>query len=409
MTQRRSSAYPASFVEVGEGRTDGMDAGDSTAPPSGVGTPRQVPTGFADAPVRPPVRPMLATLARDLPSGEWCYEPKWDGFRCMAFRSGPETMLLSRNQRPLARYFPEVVEALAGVGGDNSVVLDGEIVVAADSGVDFAALMLRLHPSASRVARLRSETPAAFIAFDVLAHGDRDLRSAPFGERRAVLTTMLAGSRSPVVLTPITAKRTKAELWLARFTGGGIDGVVAKDPTSPYEPGRRTTSWVKVKRQRTADCVVGGFRLVDDGRDAEVASLLLGAYDDAEQLRHVGVTSSFPVARRRQLLDDVRPFVVSLTGHPWERGFALERGPMGRLKGAAGSWDPASMAQDWVPLRPELVCEVEYDQVDATGRWRHPARFLRWRPDRDARSCGTEQLTTAPSGLGPLNDLLRAR
>ena len=339
--------------------------------------------------------PMLATLGRQLPAGDWCYEPKWDGFRCVAMRDGDEVALASRNRRPLGRYFPEVVEALHALGA-TSFVLDGELVVAVDEGLDFDALMLRLHPAASRVARLRAETPATFVAFDLLAEGGRDLRPAPLTARRAALDRLLADAPATLLVTPATADRDVAELWLARYTGAGIDGVVAKRAASPYEPGRRSPAWVKVKPRRTADCVVAGVRLTHDGRG--VASLLLGAYDDSGALRHAGVTSSFSQDERGRLLDDVRPSVTTLEGHPWEHGFALERGPMGRLQGAAGSWDPATMVHDWVPLRPELVCEVEYDQVDRNGRWRHPARFLRWRPDRGAASCSLAQLAAVAPG-----------
>ena len=361
------------------------------------------PAGLRDLPVPPPVDPMLATLVRALPAGHDLYEPKWDGFRCVAFGAGGETLLLSRNQRPLDRYFPELVEGLVGLGNQR-LVLDGEIVAAGAGGLDFAALMLRLHPSPSRVARLRTETPASFVAFDLLACGDEDLRGRPLHERRARLADVLSGAAPAITATPATEDRAAAEAWLDASTGGGIDGVVAKDPDSPYETGRRSKWWRKVKPARTADCVVGGVRLVD-GRRA-VSSLLLGLFDGNGELRHVGVAASFPANRRRELVDEVGPAVTSLAGHPWEHGFALERGPMGRLKGSAGAWDPATMAMDWVPLRPELVCEVGYDQVDATGRWRHPARFLRWRPDRDPASCTFDQLAFSPPALA---DVLRSR
>ena len=339
---------------------------------------------------------MRATLARTLPHGDPCYEPKWDGFRCVAFRAGGETFLSSRNRRPFDRYFPELVEGLLAVGGGR-FVLDGEIVATGPHGLDFTALMLRLHPTPSRVARLRAETPASFVAFDLLAAGDEDLRSAPLVERRARLVELLAGASPAVLTTPTTDDGAAAEEWMQRFTGGGIDGVVAKAASSAYEAGRRSRSWLKVKPERTADCVVGGFRLAEG--QPLVASLLLGLYDEAGELRHVGVASNFQAARRRDLLQELKPYVTELAGHPWGRGFALERGPMGRLKGAAGAWDPRTMAQDWVPVRPELVCEVAYDQVDALRRWRHPARFRRWRPDRDAHSCGFDQITFAPPEL----------
>ncbi|MDQ3896988.1 MAG: ATP-dependent DNA ligase [Actinomycetota bacterium] len=359
--------------------------------------------GLLDLPVPPPVTPMLATLTRSLPAGDFLYEPKWDGFRCVAFRAKKATLFSSRNHRPLDRYFPELVDGLLELG-EERLVLDGEVVAAGPGGLDFASLMLRLHPSPSRVERLRRETPASFVAFDLLAVGDDDLRPLPLAERRARLAELLEGGPSVMSATPATDDRVAAASWLARFTGGGIDGVVAKDPASPYEAGRRATSWLKVKPVRTADCVVGGFRWVE-GRPL-VASLLLGLYDTAGVLRHVGVAASFPAARRRELTEELGPVVTSLAGHPWEHGFALERGPMGRLKGSAGAWDPETMVQDWVPLRPELVCEVAYDQVDATGRWRHPARFCRWRPDRDPRSCTFDQIAFTPPELA---DVLEPR
>ncbi|MDP9070787.1 MAG: ATP-dependent DNA ligase [Actinomycetota bacterium] len=350
-----------------------------------------------DLPVPPPVSPMLATLARQLPVGSpYCYEPKWDGFRCVAFRAGDDTLLSSRNQRPFDRYFPELVEGLLAIGEDR-FVLDGEIVAVGPRRLDFSALMLRLHPSPSRVARLRAETPACFVAFDLLADDRHDLRPLPLVERRARLAKLLGGAPPTVTATPVTDDPAVAESWLEQFTGGGVDGVVAKDARAAYETGRRSTSWLKVKRERTVDCVVGGFRCVEG--KAMVASLLLGLYDPEGTLRHVGVAASFSAARRRQLAEELIPYVTSLGGHPWEGGFALERGPMGRLKGAAGAWDPATMAQDWVPVRPELVCEVGYDQVDTTGRWRHPARFCRWRPDRDPKSCTADQIAFSPPEL----------
>ncbi|HEX2048408.1 MAG TPA: ATP-dependent DNA ligase [Acidimicrobiales bacterium] len=353
-------------------------------------------TGLRELAVPPPLSPMLATLTRALPGGDCLYEPKWDGFRCVAFRAGNDTLFSSRNHRPLDRYFPELVEGLLALA-EQRVVCDGEIVASGPGGLDFASLMLRLHPSGSRVSRLRRETPASFVVFDLLAVGDEDLRRLSLAERRARMLETLGGAPPVISVTPATDDLVTAESWLERFTGGGVDGVMAKDVGSGYEAGRRSKAWLKVKPTRTADCVVGGFRWVE-GRPF-VASLLLGLYDTAGALRHVSVAASFSAARRRELVEELRPAVTSVEGHPWEHGFALERGPMGRLKGSAGAWDPATMAQDWVPLRPELVCEVGYDQVDATGRWRHPARFLRWRPDRDPTSCTFEQIRFSPPEL----------
>jgi ATP-dependent DNA ligase len=324
---------------------------------------------------------MLARLARELPHGGYLYEPKWDGFRCLTFRDGDEIDLRSRNQRPLARYFPEVVDALLSLP-ERRFVLDGELVITTRDRLDFEALLARLHPAASRVERLRHETPASLIAFDVLALGDEDLRERPFHERRELLEQLLAGAEAPLHVTPSSAVVDVAAGWLDRF-----EGVVAKHRELPYEPGRR--AMVKVKRERTADCVVAGFRwLVDRPLPS---SLLLGLYDEDGELRHVGIASAFSENRRRELLELLRPLRVPLAGHPWEHGFLLAGGATGRLRGSAGRWAPEEMAQDWTPVAPGLVCEVAYDQLDA-HRFRHPARFVRWRPDRDPTSCTLEQL-----------------
>jgi ATP-dependent DNA ligase len=329
---------------------------------------------------------MLARLAREIPVGDYAYEPKWDGFRCLVFRDGEEVDLRSRHQRPLARYFPEVVEAVRALDAD-PLVLDGELLVPTGAGADFAALMGRLHPAASRVQRLAAEQPAVFMAFDLLEDGDEDLRERPFAERRGALERVLGEGRGRVEITPSTTDPQVAERWLRRVSGPGIDGVVAKPLHSPYTPGARAL--IKVKRERTADCVVAGLRA--HGGEPVVGSLLLGLYDDAGRLVHVGVASSFPRARRRELLEELRGLAIPLEEHPWRDGMLLGGGPMGRLKGAAGRWDPKTMPLDWVPLRPERVAEVAYEQVDAY-RFRHPARFRRWRPDRDPRSCRLEQL-----------------
>jgi ATP-dependent DNA ligase len=334
---------------------------------------------MATATLRPPLAPMLARLTRELPRDGYLYEPKWDGFRCLAFRDGEEVDLRSRNQRPLARYFPELVEALLRLPVDQFVV-DGEIVIAGD----FEALLRRLHPAASRVERLSRETPASFVAFDLIACGGEDLRGYPFLQRRRRLEDLFAGAEPPLLLTELTDDEQRAAEWLD--AGQGIDGVVAKHRDLRYEPGAR--AMVKVKRERTADCVVAGFRwLVDRPLPS---SLLLGLYDNDGALRHIGIASSFPRARRRALLEEISPYVVELSGHPWEHGFLLAGAPTGKLPGAAGSWTP-DMTQDWVPLAPVLVCEVAFDQVDSC-RLRHPARFRRWRPDLEARSCTMDQL-----------------
>jgi ATP-dependent DNA ligase len=332
--------------------------------------------------VRPPVRPMLARLERELPGG-LLYEPKWDGFRCLVFREGEHVALASRHGRPLERYFPELVAALAAVP-EPAFALDGEILASREGEADFAALLARLHPAASRVERLSRETPACFVAFDALAAGGDDLRPRPFAERRARLEALLASAGAPLLVTPLTDDRDRAAAWLD--AGGAVDGVVAKDPELAYREGDR--AMVKVKRERTADCVVAGFRLFEDR--PLPSSLLLGLYDAGGALRHVGVASSFAERERVRLLEALRPLSVPLAGHPWEHGFLVEGSPMGRMKGAAARWLP-EMGLDWVPVEPRLVVEVAYDHVDR-DRFRHPARFRRLRPDREPRSCTFEQL-----------------
>jgi ATP-dependent DNA ligase len=345
-----------------------------------------VPRPRMDLPVGPSLAPMLGRLVRELPRGGFLYEPKWDGFRCLAFRDGEEIDLRSRHGRPLARYFPELLEALAAIAAER-FVLDGEIVVVTARGFDFPALMARLHPAASRVERLRKETPAEFVAFDLLVLGSDDLTGAPFAERRALLEALLANVPAPLHLTPATGDPAVALDWMERFQGAGIDGVMAKELDQPYRPGAR--AMVKVKFERTADCVLAGFRIF--AGEPVVASLLLGLYDDAGDLQHVGVASSFRDARRRELFEELSPLVVPLERHPWRAGFLMTGGPMGRLPGAAGMWT-AEFRPDWVPIAQERVCEVAYDQLD-DHRFRHPARFRRWRPDRDPRSCTLHQIT----------------
>ncbi len=330
---------------------------------------------------------MLARLVRHLPGGDdLIFEPKWDGFRALIFRDGDDVDIRSRNDRRFSRYFPEVVDSVRRLR-EHEIVLDGELLVGGTEGFDFDALMLRLHPAASRVQELARTTPASFVAFDLLAVGDEDLRGRPFAERRARLADVVDGVDG-IVLTPATDDRNVASRWLGRFRG--IDGVVAKRRDQAYEPGRRTM--IKVKAERTVDCVVGGFRIFPE--EPSVASLLLGLYDTGRVLRHVGVAASFPRQTRRMLLDELAPHVVPLAEHPWATGFGLGPSPIGRLKGAAGRWTP-EMGQDWAPVVPDLVCEVAYDHVEH-GRFRHPARFMRWRPDRDAASCSLDQLEEPP-------------
>lgn len=327
---------------------------------------------------------MLATLVRELPVGAGLiYEPKWDGFRCIVF-SGPEGIdMRSRHARPLARYFPEVVPALASLGRD--FVIDGELVVPAGDRLDFTALLQRLHPAATRVERLSGETPALFVAFDAIAAGGADLTGAGFAERRRILEALIGTAPPPLSLTPCTRDPEVAARWLEEAGGGGIDGVVVKDERLPYVPGKRRMS--KVKRERTADCVVGAFRWHAEERT--VGSLLLGLYDDG-LLRHCGLASSFGAARRRELTEVLVPRAVPLEGHPWEHGFNLSGGPIGRLPGAASRWSYGREIT-FVPVDPHLVCEAAYDHVEGE-RFRHPLKFRRWRPDRIPSSCTYEQL-----------------
>lgn len=347
--------------------------------------------------VRPPLRPMLARPARTLPRTGHLYEPKWDGFRCLAFRDGDDVDLRSRHDRPFSRYFPEIVDGLRSLA-EPAVALDGEIVLVRDGRFDFEALMARLHPAASRVQRLRAETPATFVAFDVLAVTEDDLRRVAFAERRERLERVLAPEPPRVRLTPITSDPGVAAAWVERFEGGGVDGVIAKPTTLTYEAGRR--AMVKVKTRRTADCVVAGYRPFVDR--ATLSTLLLGLYDESGVLVHVGVVQAFTDRRREELVDELEPLRVPLDEHPWARGFPIGASPLGRLLGAAGRWTP-DMEHDWVPLRPERVLEVAFDQVDGV-RFRHPARFVRWRPDREPTSCTIDQL--APTARDVAGDLL---
>jgi ATP-dependent DNA ligase len=331
-------------------------------------------------------KPMLAKLVRELPRGDFLYEPKWDGFRCIAFRDGDDVDLRSRHGRPLGRYFPELVAAV-GAAAPARFVLDGEVLVLRDGRFDFASLMARLHPAATRVRELANRTPAIFVAFDLLAAGDADLRARPFEERRRRLLELFGAAAPPLFVTPATEDADVAAQWLERFRGGGLDGVMAKPRHGRYEGGAR--AMLKVKHERTADCVVAGIRTSSDD-PTEVTSLMLGLYDDDGRLEHIGVASGFSRATRTRLGRELGPLATSIDGHPWEHGFLLGGGPMGRLKGAAGRWRPG-MTMDWVPLAPERVAEVAYTQLD-DHRLRHPAKLVRWRADRDPASCRLDQL-----------------
>jgi ATP-dependent DNA ligase len=340
-------------------------------------------------PIPPPVAPMLATIADEIPaSGTFLFEPKWDGFRALVFRGASDVYIQSRELRPLDRYFPELHDALLRALPPGCV-LDGEIVIMTPHGLDFELLQLRLHPAASRVAKLAGETPASFVAFDALAADGRTLMDAPQHERRAALERLLDGVAPPVHLTPVTGDRAVAERWLEHFEGAGLDGVIAKPANSPYQPGKR--AMLKIKHARTADCVVAGFRWYRDGRDA-VGSLLLGLYDDTGTLQHVGVTSSFTLAKRKQLVQELAPLRENaLEGHPWAWAGPAEGA---RMPGGGSRW---SRGKDlsWEPLRIERVCEVKFDHLQG-DRFRHAATFLRWRPDREPRDCGYAQLEVVP-------------
>jgi ATP-dependent DNA ligase len=346
--------------------------------------------------IDPPIEPMLAKLAGEIPTdGPFLYEPKWDGFRALAFRSGPDLFMQSRDLRPLDRYFPELHAALLDRLPDASVV-DGEIVIATRHGLDFDALQLRLHPAASRVAKLAKETPASFVAFDLLALDGSDLRRTPQDERRALLERSLATARPPLYLTPMTRDPAVAADWLSRFEGAGLDGVIARPAHGLYEPGSRAL--IKIKHVRTADCVVGGFRWHKNGQGTLVGSLLLGLYDDDGMLQHVGVTSSFSLAMRKGLAEELKPLRSdALDRHPW-REWAAASGEFARMPGAGSRWS-AGKDLSWEPMRVERVCEVKYDHMQG-DRFRHAAVFLRWRPDKRPADCRYDQLeVTTPYEL----------
>ncbi len=348
----------------------------------------------------PPVKPMLAKAVQEVPRQDGLlYEPKWDGFRCIVFRDGDELELGSRNDRPLTRYFPELVELLREALPERCVV-DGEIVVVTGSGLDFDTLQQRLHPAESRVRKLAEATPASFVAFDLLALDARDLRTEPFLERRRLLEGAVGGALARVHLTPMTDDADIAQDWFTRFEGAGFDGVMAKPAELPYAEDKRVM-W-KVKHERTADCVVAGFRTHKDGEG--VGSLLLGLFDDDGTLHHVGVASSFTAARRRELNAELASLQDrALDGHPWrDWAEAASQAPAaGRMPGGVSRWN-AKKDLSWEPLRPELVAEVRYEHV-LGGRFRHGGRLVRFRPDRTPASCTYAQLEeVAPAELAAL-------
>jgi ATP-dependent DNA ligase len=352
-----------------------------------------------DLPVMPPVKPMLSKLGTFdkvvalLDAGNGQVEPKWDGFRCIVFRDGDEVELGSRNERPLTRYFPEVVDAVRAELPERCVV-DGELVIAGDGGLDFDALQLRLHPAESRVRKLAGEIPASFVAFDLLAVDDRDLRGAPLSERWPILEQALGNVRPPVYLTPATKDRAIAQDWFDRFEGAGLDGVVVKPLDLSYRENERCM--VKVKHERTADCVVAGFRWHKSG--PIVGSLLLGLHDDDGVLHHVGITASFKMEERKRLVDVLEPYREGAAeGHPWFWGVSGANEPGARRPEAHSRWN-ANKDLSFEPLRPELVCEVAYDHLQGV-RFRHAATFRRWRPDREPASCTYAQLDSATPEL----------
>jgi ATP-dependent DNA ligase len=341
--------------------------------------------------IPPPIEPMLAKLADALPAGGgFLYEPKWDGFRAIVFCSQSDIYIQSRDLRPLDRYFPELHETLLEQLPPGAVI-DGEIVIVTPKGLDFDRLQLRLHPAASRVAKLSKETPASFVAFDLLAANGRDVRDLAQAERRALLERTLSGVNAPIHLTPMTRDPVVAADWLKHFEGAGLDGVVAKPASAIYEPGKR--AMIKIKHVRTADCVVAGFRWHKNGKNELVGSLLLGLYDDRGKLHHVGVTSSFTMTRRRELASELLPLREdALKQHPWREWAEFNADELTRMPGGQSRWS-AGKDLSWEPLRIERVCEVKYDHLQG-DRFRHATTFLRWRDDKQPKDCRYDQLET---------------
>jgi len=345
-----------------------------------------------DLPVMPPVQPMLAKPVKGIPDpgkyGGLSFEPKWDGFRCIVFKDGDEVELASRNTKPLTRYFPEVAAAMREQLPDRCV-LDGEIFVAVGDRLEFEVLQNRLHPAASRVNLLAKETPAGFVAFDLLALGDTSYVDRPFAERRAALEGALTGLPGPCYLTRTTEDPTEAEAWFHEFEGAGLDGVIAKPHAAPYQQNARTM--LKIKHERTADVVVAGYREHKTSTPERplLGSLLLGLYADGT-LQHVGVSASFTEKRRAELIEELQPLVCAFDEHPWGEWQQWAIANPDRVPGTQSRW---SQGKDltFTPLRPERVLEVAYDHMEGR-RFRHTAQFRRWRTDRDPESCGYEQL-----------------
>jgi ATP-dependent DNA ligase len=346
--------------------------------------------------VNPPILPMLAKRVDDLPvGGAWIFEPKWDGFRALVFRDGDEIHIQSRDEKPLNRYFPEVVETLQSQL-PTRCVLDGEIVIAQNGGLDFEALQLRLHPAASRVKLLSKQIPASIVFFDLLCEGDRDLCGEPFRKRREQLEAVLSAAEPPIHLTPATRESSVAADWFRRFEGAGLDGVMAKPSSGTYEPNKRVM--LKIKHERDCDCVVAGFRWYKKGERTAVGSLLLGLFDDSGALQHVGVCASFSDEKRRELTDFLAPYRQdALANHPWKEwaaGITADGATGHRMPGGQSRW---SQGKDlsWEPLRTELVVEVAYEHMQGT-RFRHMAHFRRWRTDKKPSDCTYAQLEVVP-------------
>jgi ATP-dependent DNA ligase len=345
---------------------------------------------------QPPLEPMLAKPQSSLPDGPgWAYEPKWDGFRAIVFRDGDELLVQSRDLRPLDRYFPELAGPLRAALPARAVV-DGEIVIAGATGLDFDALLLRIHPAESRVRLLASETPASYVAWDLLAIDDEDLRASAFGDRRRRLTARVQAAVPGVHLTPTTEDRALAADWFDRFEGAGLDGVIAKRLDGSYEPGKR--GWAKVKHARTADVAVAGFRWHKDEAGTGVGSLIIGLHDQAGTLHHVGVASGFSAARRRELVDELAQLRDgALDGHPWRDWATAELAEAAygrRMPGVQSRWNRGKDLS-WEPLRVERVAEVAYDHLQG-DRFRHATKLVRWRPDRQPADCRYDQLEATP-------------
>jgi ATP-dependent DNA ligase len=342
-------------------------------------------------PFKPPLEPMLSKATDAIPTeGDFLFEPKWDGFRAIVFKDGGEISIQSREQRPIERYFPELLAPLTESLPERCIT-DGEIVIAKDGALEFESLLLRIHPAASRIALLAKEVPASYVVFDLLAIGDEDLRERPVIERRARLEAVLAGAKPPIHLTPATRDRRLAADWFDRFEGAGLDGVMAKPVDLIYEPGKR--AMFKIKHARTADCVVAGFRWHKGGAGKRIGSLLLGLYDREGVLHHVGVTASFTMKRREELVAELAPLRENaMEGHPW-KDWAEWMGDEQRRPGATSRWNRGKDLS-WEPLRPERVCEVGYDHLQGS-RFRHGTHFQRWRPDKPPSACTYESLEEA--------------